>query len=56
MYVVIMSQKKLHRQTIRIPQLLKQRLTKILRSGEYANESELIRRALNIGLNILEKK
>lgn len=55
MYVSIMSNnKKMHRQTIRIHPKIKQRLFDLLKTGEYVNESDLIRRALNIGLNELE--
>ena len=57
MYVGIMSNnKKMHRQTIRIHPLTKKRLFNLLKTGEYVNESELIRRALYIGLYNLDVK
>jgi len=48
------NNKKMHRQTLRIHPKIKQRLFNLIKTGEYVNESDLIRRALNIGLDKLE--
>jgi len=50
------NKKKTHRQTIRIHPITKQRLFNLIKTGEYVNESDLIRRALNIGLDKLEEE
>ena len=57
LYVVVMSDdNELIRQTIRIHPSTKKRLHLLLKSGKYVTESELIRHALNLGIDILEKK
>lgn len=48
------NKKKMHRQTLRIHPITKKRLLVLLKTGEYVNESDLLRRALNIGLDKLE--
>lgn len=50
-----MSTNKMHRQTIRIHPIMKQRLDILIEKGHGVNKAELIRRALYIGLNELEK-
>lgn len=47
---------ELIRQTIRIHPMAKKRLQILLKTNKYITESELIRRALNVGLDKLEKE
>lgn len=58
MYVGIMSdnEDEMIRQTIRIHPFTKHRLLKLMKLGRWVNESELMRQALNIGLDKIEEK
>ena len=60
MYAYIMSQEMdendLIRQTIRIHPYAKHRLIKLMKLGRWVTESELIREALNLGLDTIEER
>lgn len=59
MYVGSMSDngnEELVRKTIRYPKSLSNRIFMVMQNKHFITESEVIRRALNIGITTLEKK
>jgi len=51
-----MSNENVHRQTIRIKRKTKERIKALVKLGEYITEAEVIRTALEVGLNELESR